>query len=51
MTNPITSYDANATEPAARYQTLSADQIHADMLGLLPPGVNRLALDVGPAPV
>jgi protein-L-isoaspartate O-methyltransferase len=47
VTDPIRGYDEGAEVLAARYEQLRAEDAHAAFLDVLPPGVDRLALDVG----
>lgn len=47
MQDPITGYDAEGAELAARYERLSAEDVHAAFVDLLSPDADRLALDIG----
>lgn len=47
MQDPVAGYDANGAALAARYEGLRAEEVHAAFLDFLPPGADRLALDIG----
>ncbi|RAK66398.1 class I SAM-dependent methyltransferase [Phenylobacterium kunshanense] len=47
MQDPVVGYDANGAALVARYEELRAEDVHAAFLGFLPPGSDRLALDIG----
>lgn len=47
MQDPVAGYDANSVAIAARYERLRPEDVHAAFLGFLPPGADRLALDIG----
>lgn len=47
MNDPVLGYDACGFELADRYERLRAEDVHAVFLDLLPPGTDRLALDIG----
>ena len=47
MSDPIGAYDRQAASLAARYETTSAEAVHAALLAYLPGGPSRIALDVG----
>jgi SAM-dependent methyltransferase len=47
MTDTIVAYDVRAALFAARYESLSAEIVHARLLEFVPHGENLLALDVG----
>lgn len=47
MHDPIAGYDAHGAELAARYERLRSQDVHAAFVDLLPPGADRLALDIG----
>lgn len=47
MQNPITGYDAQGAQFAARYERLRAQDVHAAFAYLLSPRADRLVLDIG----
>lgn len=47
LTDSIDGYDASGETLAARYETLSAQDVHAAFQDLLPSGQDRMALDIG----
>lgn len=47
MQDPVAGYDANGAALVARYEQLRAEDVHAAFVGFLPPGSDRLALDIG----
>ena len=47
MTDTVSAYDAQAGVLAARYETVSAEAVHAALLEFIPRGAELLALDVG----
>lgn len=47
MQDPVAGYDANGAALSERYEGLRAEEVHAAFLDFLPPGADRLALDIG----
>lgn len=47
MQDPVAGYDGNGAALVARYEQLRAEDVHAAFVGFLPPGSDRLALDIG----
>ena len=47
MTDPVRGYDEGAAELLDGYERLRPEDVHAGLLDLLPPGQDRLVLDVG----
>lgn len=47
MQDPVAGYDANGAALVARYEQLRSEDVHAAFVGFLPPGSDRLALDIG----
>lgn len=45
--DPVAGYDNNSAALAALYERLRAEDVHAAFLDLMPPGADRLALDIG----
>ncbi len=43
----VAGYDAQGAELAAQYEGLQSNEVHGAFLDLLPPGLDRLALDIG----
>jgi SAM-dependent methyltransferase len=47
VNDPIDGYDHGVEDLAARYEQFSPATVHAAFLDVLPPGADRLALDIG----
>ena len=47
MSDTVGAYDAQAVTLAARYESVSADIVHAALLEFIPRGRDLIALDVG----
>ena len=47
MSDTITAYDVEANALAVRYESVSAEVVHAALLEFIPRGRDLLALDVG----
>jgi hypothetical protein len=47
MSDTVKPYDTHASDLAARYESVSAEAVHFDLLGFIPRGQDLIALDVG----